>query len=93
MTALSGDLRADATMAMEIRIRGLVQGVGFRPTVWRVATGLGFAGDVCNDSEGVLIRLAGDAGMAERLVVASQGGMSAFRRASIPSNIAAGCAA
>nr|WP_219323393.1 carbamoyltransferase HypF [Methylovirgula sp. HY1] len=55
-------------MAMEIRIRGLVQGVGFRPTVWRVATGLGFAGDVCNDSEGVLIRLAGDAGMAERLV-------------------------
>ncbi|MHB8883801.1 MAG: carbamoyltransferase HypF [Methylovirgula sp.] len=55
-------------MATEIRIRGLVQGVGFRPTVWRVATGLGFAGDVCNDSEGVLIRLAGDARMAERLV-------------------------
>lgn len=68
MTILRDDLNSDVAMAMEIRIRGLVQGVGFRPTVWRVATGLGFAGEVCNDAEGVLIRLAGDADMAERLV-------------------------
>ncbi len=44
---------------VEIRVRGLVQGVGFRPTVWRYARDLGIGGEVLNDSEGVLIRAAG----------------------------------
>ncbi len=43
----------------EIRIRGRVQGVGFRPTVWRIANELGLNGEVLNDGEGVLIRAAG----------------------------------
>lgn len=50
---------ADATRSVEIRVRGRVQGVGFRPTVWRIASRLGLDGDVLNDSQGVLIRVRG----------------------------------
>ncbi len=46
-------------MSVELRVRGMVQGVGFRPTVWRIATELALSGEVLNDSEGVLIRLDG----------------------------------
>jgi len=63
MTLLSA-----ATQATEIRIRGLVQGVGFRPAVWRLANRLGLSGEVFNDAEGVLIRIDGDASVAESLV-------------------------
>ncbi len=43
----------------EIRVRGTVQGVGFRPTVYRLAKTCGLRGDVCNDGQGVLIRVSG----------------------------------
>ncbi|MBK1700758.1 carbamoyltransferase HypF [Thiococcus pfennigii] len=49
-----------------IRARGLVQGVGFRPTVWRLAEACGLTGEVRNDGEGVLIRVWGDALARER---------------------------
>ena len=44
-----------------IRVRGLVQGVGFRPTVWRIARDLTLRGQVINDGEGVLVHAWGDA--------------------------------
>ena len=44
---------------MLLRVRGSVQGVGFRPFVHQVATRLGLRGWVRNDAEGVLIRAAG----------------------------------
>ena len=52
-----------------ITVRGQVQGVGFRPTVRRIANELGLAGHVRNTSEGVEIRLWGEAldRFAERL--------------------------
>ncbi|MGK7903170.1 MAG: carbamoyltransferase HypF [Hormoscilla sp.] len=46
-------------VAEEIRIGGTVQGVGFRPTVYRLAKALGLRGEVRNDEQGVLIRVAG----------------------------------
>ena len=33
----------------QIRVRGTVQGVGFRPTVYRLAKNAGLKGDVCKD--------------------------------------------
>jgi hydrogenase maturation protein HypF len=41
------------TVAREIRIEGVVQGVGFRPTVFRLADKYGIKGWVINSSEGV----------------------------------------
>jgi len=43
-----------------IHITGIVQGVGFRPWVWKTATGLGLTGSVRNDVDGVRIALYGD---------------------------------
>ena len=49
-----------------LRIRGLVQGVGFRPHVWRLAHESALVGDVFNDGEGVLVRAWGQAEALER---------------------------
>ena len=46
---------------LRIRVRGQVQGVGFRPFVWQLARRLGVSGHVLNDAEGVLIEVAGGA--------------------------------
>jgi hydrogenase maturation protein HypF len=47
------------TVRKQIRIEGIVQGVGFRPFVYRIATARELAGSVCNDSRGVLIEIEG----------------------------------
>ncbi|RVT83238.1 carbamoyltransferase HypF [Rhodobacteraceae bacterium CCMM004] len=44
-----------------IRVRGQVQGVGFRPFVWTLAREHGVTGQVLNDAEGVLIEAWGPA--------------------------------
>lgn len=47
------------TLRLRIRCRGAVQGVGFRPTVHRLATEAGLAGEVWNDPGGATIEVEG----------------------------------
>jgi hydrogenase maturation protein HypF len=43
-----------------VRVHGTVQGVGFRPYVYRLAAELGLAGYVLNDAHGVLLEVEGN---------------------------------
>lgn len=52
-----------------IRVRGLVQGVGFRPAVWRLAKSLGISGEVHNDGAGVLIHAWAPAALLDEFVL------------------------
>ena len=52
----------------EILVRGIVQGVGFRPFVYNLAEKLGLAGYVLNSSAGVLIEVEGDRAQIDRFV-------------------------
>src|SRR5271157_5622767 len=72
MTLLQGVRRKAQFLAMEIRVRGRVQGVGFRPTVWRIARELDLAGEVFNDCEGVLARVRGSPGAVEDFIARLQ---------------------
>lgn len=53
-----------------LRVRGTVQGVGFRPFVQRTASRLGVRGWVRNDAQGVLIRAVGPEQSVSALVQA-----------------------
>ena len=51
-------------------MRGVVQGVGFRPFVHRLAQRHGLAGFVFNDAGGVVIEVEGDPGAVARFAAA-----------------------
>jgi hydrogenase maturation protein HypF len=53
---------------VRVRVEGTVQGVGFRPFVYRLANELGLCGHVRNDSHGVLVEAEGDGTAVERLL-------------------------
>ncbi|MBO0859651.1 MAG: carbamoyltransferase HypF [Chloracidobacterium sp.] len=57
-------------VAERITVRGLVQGVGFRPTVWRLARRHNIRGRVANSGDGVEILACGKSGDLERFVAA-----------------------
>src|SRR6266516_7610948 len=50
-----------STVRTAVRVEGVVQGVGFRPFVYALATGLGLTGLVGNDLDGVFAEVEGPA--------------------------------
>ena len=52
-----------------MRVEGIVQGVGFRPFVYSLATSLGLGGLVGNDMDGVFAEVEGDTDVVERFLV------------------------
>jgi hydrogenase maturation protein HypF len=55
---------------VQLRVRGVVQGVGFRPFVHRIAARDGLTGFVLNDEAGVLIEVQGETGAVARFTAA-----------------------
>ena len=53
---------------LHVRLRGRVQGVGFRPTAWRLAQKLGLGGWVRNDATGAELLLLGPRTLCERFL-------------------------
>ncbi len=53
---------------LRVEIRGAVQGVGFRPFVYRLATELALAGWVVNDTRGVVLEVEGPRAALERFL-------------------------
>ena len=62
-------------MGEHVRLKGIVQGVGFRATVEQLARRLGLRGWVRNDGHDVLIALAGDAADHEAFLDALMRGL------------------
>jgi len=55
--------------AVHINVRGVVQGVGFRPFVYQLATKHNLKGWVCNTSEAVKIEIEGEAETIEQFLL------------------------
>jgi len=66
----AGDRNAGAEVGRvqrrRLRVSGVVQGVGFRPFVYRLAAELGLVGFVANDSTGVIIEVEGGPASLDR---------------------------
>jgi len=57
-----------ARQRLRVTVEGVVQGVGFRPFVHRLATRLGLGGTVRNSGDGVTLEVEGEDGATDRFV-------------------------
>jgi len=62
-------MRTNDLARARLTVRGAVQGVGFRPCVYRLATELGLSGWVSNSAEGVFVELEGGREQVQRFVL------------------------
>ncbi|MGW5171673.1 carbamoyltransferase HypF [Streptomyces nodosus] len=64
--ALPAGVAVRAPLRRRVTVRGVVQGVGFRPHVYALATRLGLSGHVTNTPEGVVAEVEGTPGAVDR---------------------------
>ena len=62
-------LNTSTNQRLRIHVRGIVQGVGFRPFVFRLASELGLKGWVCNSDRGVDIEVEGESSLLTDFLV------------------------
>jgi hydrogenase maturation protein HypF len=62
------NVRTAGATRVRARVSGTVQGVGFRPHTYRLATELELGGYVLNDASGVLLEVEGDPGAVQRFL-------------------------
>jgi hydrogenase maturation protein HypF len=77
---LKSSQTASANIMEKIRVRGIVQGVGFRPTVWKLAQRFQLYGVVSNDGDGVLIEIQGKLSIIDDFVKALHDEMPVLSR-------------
>ena len=67
---MSVDLREDVHGSQRIRVtvQGIVQGVGYRPFIYRLASEMGVGGWICNSTHGVLIEAEGPGAAVARFL-------------------------
>jgi hydrogenase maturation protein HypF len=68
MLRLVPAIAAPPRLRREVRVRGRVQGVGFRPAICRFASGLSLAGFIRNDGQGVHIEVEGAPATVEQFL-------------------------
>ena len=62
-------MSANPTERLRVVLRGVVQGVGFRPHVHRLATALGLGGFVRNTPQGVVVEVEGGRGLLDAFLL------------------------
>jgi hydrogenase maturation protein HypF len=60
------------TVRLRCLFSGIVQGVGFRPFIWRIATRNDLSGFVKNTSDGVTVEVEGSSASVDRFLVAAR---------------------
>ena len=58
-SAIHSHIRSDQRERIQLTIRGTVQGIGFRPFVFRLAQELSLGGWIANTTQGTLLELEG----------------------------------
>src|ERR1700688_2088379 len=59
---------SDSKIRRQLHVRGIVQGVGFRPFVYKLATSLGLTGFVFNSSPGVTREIEASAEASRKFI-------------------------